>query len=104
MKKFILASVFVVAASSMIADDAAVAPAAPVAPATAESKNSKESNSWFSMPSISCPACVKNAQASVEAQMIAHPWYSAAAVAVSTVLVVKVLEYALTSEDEEAGF
>jgi acetone carboxylase gamma subunit len=91
MKKFILASVFVVAASSMFADDAAPKVDAP-------------KSSWFNMPSISCPVCVKNATHTVEAKMIAHPWYSAAAVAVTTFLVVKAVDYALENEDEEAGF
>ena len=51
MKKFILASVFVVAASSVVAEDAPKADA----PKT-------ETSSWFNINMPSCPACVVNAK------------------------------------------
>lgn len=89
MKKFILASVFVVAASSVFADNAAPA---------------KQSFSDKISGYCKVPECVVNAKDAVEAKMIAHPWYSAAAVAVTTLLVVKAVDYAFANEDEEASF
>ncbi len=94
MKKFILASVFVVAASSVVAEDAPKADA----PKT-------ETSSWFNINMPSCPACVVNAKTATEKWMSENPWKSAAAVAVLTVAVVKAIDYACAqSEDEETGF
>ena len=90
MKKFILASVFVVAASSVLADDAAPA-----------------KQSWSDTISGYCkvPACVTNARKSVDTWISANPEKAVLATAVATVLVVKALDYAFAAnEDEEAGF
>ncbi len=108
MKKFILASMFVAAASSMVASEGQPAPVADQKSAPVVEKAPKVSSegylaqAWAKFPD--CPEVVVNAKNSVEAKMIAYPWYSAAAVVVTTVLVVKAVDYALASEDEETGF
>ena len=110
MKKFILASVFVVAASSVFAAEATkqepvVTPATTTTttnPVEEKSTDSYFSKVWAQMPST--PACIVSAKNTTTTWMKENPWKSAAVVAVVTALTVKAVDYALANEDEEASF
>ena len=91
MKKFLIPVLLVAFSSSVFAED------------KTPSKPWSESASDFVYNWT--PACVYDARVSVEKTIAAHPWYSAAAVAVATVLVVKAVEFACAKNaDEETGF
>ncbi|MBP6892315.1 hypothetical protein KBB68_01910 [Candidatus Babeliales bacterium] len=106
MKKFVLASVFVVAASSVFAAESAKQKPTTTTPTTATTATTP-SESYFSKAWSKCPSTpvfVVNAKNTTTAWMKENPWKSAAVVAVITVLTVKAIDYTLTNEDEEAGF
>lgn len=106
MKKFILASVFVASSVMLTADATSTATSTPAATqAPVVDAAAAPAQSWSSKIGSYVPSFITNAKQAVEDKMVAHPWYSAAVVAVVTVATVKALDYAFAqNEDEDSGF